>query len=225
MAKFSSKASSPDTSVRPSQPGVGRAVLPRSELAPHRPSPGAGPGPLRLPMAEPTMASVPARPASFPRAPLHPGIRASPQPGDAIKVKQAAEMLQSLMLRQPKPSRSNTPSPGPTRAPVPALSPALTPALTPAATPSPSPRQKTSADVSPLRRPLPPDGGLPLKPRRPPAVNLRPFLRFRRGSSLPNQRQREGESSLFTHHHPVHVEGNVPTLPHISHISKAHLKI
>lgn len=214
MAMFSSKAGSSDTSIRPAQVGVGRAILPRSDLAQHRLSPGAGPGPLRLPMGDPTAASVPARPAAFPRAPLHPGIRASPQPPDASKVKQTGEMLQSFKLRQPKPPSSKAPPPSPARPPVPALTPALT-----AATSSPSPRHKTSAEVTPLRRPLPPDGALPLKPRRPPSVNLKPFLTFKRGSSLPNPRQRDGESPLLTH------EGSVSTLPHMSDMSKAYLKI
>lgn len=224
---FNSKASSSDTSIRPSQLGIGRAILPKSDLAHHRLSPTvlsppvAGPGPLRLPMGDPTMPSIPARPASFPRPPLYPGIRAGLQPADTCKVKQTGEMLQNLMLRQQKPPGSKAPPPGPNLPP----SPALTPAATLSPTPRQQPRQKTSADVTPLRRPLPPDGALPLKPRRPPTVNLKPFLRFKRGSSLPDKRQQDGESCLFTHRHPVEVAGNVPTLPHISIISIAHPKI
>lgn len=224
---FTNKASTSDTSIRPSQLGFGKAILPKSDLAHHRQSPTvlsppmAGPGPLRPPMGDPTMPSIPARPASFPRPPVNPGIRAGLQPADTCKVKQTGEMLQNLMLRQQKPPGSKAPPPGPNHPP----SPALTPAATPSPIPRQQPRQKTSAEVTPLRRPLPPDGALPLKPRRPPNVNLKPFLRFKHGSSLPDQRQRNGESCLFTDGHPVDVEGDVPTLPHVSNISTAHLKI
>lgn len=224
---FNSKANPSDTSIRPSQLALGRETLPKSSTAHHRlsptvlPPPMAGPGPLRLPMGEPAMPSVPARAASFPRPPLNPGIRAGLPPADASKVKQTGEMVQNLMLRQLKPPGSKGPPPGPKHPP----SPAMTPAATPSLTPRQQPRQKTSADVSPLRRPLPPDGALPLKPRRPPSVNLKPFLRFKRGSSLPDQRQRDGESCFITDGHPVDAEDNGPTLPRISEISIAHLKI
>lgn len=216
---FNSKDSTSDSSVR----GPGRPVLPKSDLAHHRLSPtvlsppAGGPGPLRLPVGDPATSSIPVRPASFPRSPLNPGLRASPQPADTSKVKQTGEMLQNLMLRQPNPLGNRALPPGPGPGPG--------PALTPSPTPRQQPRHKPTADVTPLRRPLPPDGALPLKPRRPPSVNLKPFLRFRRGSSLPVQRQREGESCSFTDRRPVDVEANVPALPQISNISIAHLKL
>ncbi|TNM87801.1 hypothetical protein fugu_006022 [Takifugu bimaculatus] len=197
-AMFTSKAGASDTSFQPPQPGYGRASLPvgKGNSAHHRLSPlllsppMAGPGPVRLPNEEPVVPSIPARPASFPRPPLNPGLRPGLQPADASKVKQTGEMLQNLMLRQQRP-------PG-TKPLLPGTKPPSSPAQSPVAAFSPSPRQsprpKISADVSPLRRPLPPDGALPLKPKRPPNVNLKPFLRFKRGSSLPDQRQRDAGS-------------------------------
>lgn len=199
---FTSKASASDTSFQPSQPGYGKSILPvgKSNLAHHRISPlllsppMAGRDPVRLPNKEPVTPSIPARPVSFPRPPLNPGLRPGPQPADAIKVKQTGEMLQNLMLKQQWPPSTKPLLPG-TNQPS-------SPAQSPVAAFSPSPRQpprpKISADVSPLRRPLPPDGALPLKPKRPPKVNLKPFLQFKRGSSLPDQRQRDGESVTFT---------------------------
>lgn len=181
--------------------------MPKSELAHSRLSsmvlspPAAGP--------DPAMPSIPARLASLPRPPFNPGIRASSQPADSSKVKLTGEMLQNLMLKQQKPPGGKAPPPGPHLP----LSPALTPAATPSPTLRQQPRQRTSVDVTPLRRPLPPDGALPLKPRRPPTVNLKPFLRFQHGASLPDRRQRDGESCLFTDPNPVVVEGNAPTLP------------
>lgn len=206
---FTNKASASDPSFHPLQPGYGRANLPvgKSNLAHHRLSPlplsppMAGPGPARLPNEEPVIPSVPARPASFPRPPLNPGLRPGLQPADA-KVKQTGEMLQNLMLRQQWPPGTKPLLPGTNQPSSPAQSPVA------AFPPSPRqpPRPKISADVSPLRRPLPPDGALPLKPKRPPNVNLKPFLRFKRGSSLPDQRQREGESVTFT---LVYIVGDV----------------
>lgn len=187
---FNSKASSSDTSPRPSQLGLGRGTLPKNNLAHHRLSPmllsppPAGPAPQRLPTGDPTTPSIPARPPSLPRSPVNPGTRGSLQPADTNKVKQAGEMLQNLMRTQQRPPGSKAPPPGPNLPPAPALAPSPTPRQ--------QPRQKTSAEVTPLRRPLPPDGALPLKPRRPPNVNLKPFLPFKRGCSLPDQRHREG---------------------------------
>lgn len=190
-AMFNNKVSTSDSGAPPPQPGFGRA---KSDLAHQRLPPAvlsppmAGPGPVRLPKGDPMTPPIPSRPVSFPRPP--PASRPGLQPGD--KVKQTGEMLQSLMLRPPGP---RAPPPGPNQPPSNALSPPAAPS-----TPRQQPRQKTSADVTPLRRPLPPEGALPLKPRRPPNVNLKPYLRFKRGSSLPDQRQqRNGESAMFTH--------------------------
>lgn len=194
---FTSKASASDTSFQPSQPGYGRAILPvgKSNLAHHRLSPMllsppmAGPGPVKLPNEEPVIPAIPARPVSFPRPPLNPGLRPGLQPADTSKVKQMGEMLRQQWTPGTKPLLPGTNQPSsPAQSPVAAFCPS----------PRQPPRPKISTDVSPLRRPLPPDGALPLKPKRPPNVNLKPFLQFKRGSSLPGQRQRDGESVTFT---------------------------
>lgn len=191
---FNSKVSTLDTSIQPSQPAFGRAILPvgKSNLAHHRLSsmvlspPTTGPGPVRLPKDARTIPSIPPRPVTFPRPPPNPGLRPGLQPADPRKVKQMGERLQNLKLRQQMPPGAKPLLPGTNQPPSPALS--------HVAGPSPTSRWKTSSDVTPLKRPLPPDGALPLKPRRPPNVNLKPFLRFKCGSSLPRQRWQDGES-------------------------------
>lgn len=45
--------------------------------------------------------------------------------------------------------------------------------------------------MTPLRRPLSPEGPLPLKPKRPPNVNLEPFLKFKREPALPGPRKQD----------------------------------
>ncbi|XP_051232489.1 FYN-binding protein 1 [Dicentrarchus labrax] len=198
-AKFNNKTSTSDTSSRDSgspkspRPGFGRAILPVTEnnLALHRlspvvpPPPMAGPGLMRIPRAEPMAASIPPRPGSFPRPPPNHGVRAPIPPVDATKVKQTGEMLQNMMLRHQKPLGIK-----------PSQSPALgqSPAPTPTSAPLPlrqQPRQRSAGEVTPLRKPLPPEGPLPLKPKRPPNVNLEPFLRFSRVPALPGPRKRD----------------------------------
>lgn len=186
---FNNNVTTSESGAPPPQPGFGRV---KSDLALQRLSPAAfsppmaGPGPVRLPKVDPMTPPFPSRPVSFPRPP--PASRPGLQPAD--KVKQTGEKLQNLMLRSPGP---RAPPSGPNQ------SPALSLPAAPS-TPRQQPRQKISADVTPLRRPLPPEGALPSKPRRPPNVNLKPFLRFKRGSSLPDQRQqRDGESAMLTH--------------------------
>lgn len=161
-----------------------------NDLANHRlspaipPSPMAGQGLVRLPRVEPMAASIPSRPVSFPRLPPNAGVRASIQPADANKVKQTGEKLQNMMLRHQRP---------PVTKPAPAQ--ASTPA--PTSTPLPlrqQPRQRSAGDVTPLRRPLPPEGPLPLKPKRPPNVNLEPYQRFNQGPALPGPRKLDGET-------------------------------
>ncbi|XP_068591021.1 FYN-binding protein 1 isoform X2 [Cebidichthys violaceus] len=197
-ARFNNKASTSDTSSRDSgspkspRPGFGRLILPPTEnnLAHHRPTPmfppppTASPGLVRFPRAEPMAASIPSRPASFPRPPPNPGIRASIQLADPGKVKLKGEMLQNMMLRHQRPPGTKS-----------AQAPAQSPALAPTSTPLPlrqQPRQRSAGDVTPLRRPLPPEGPLPLKPKRPPNVNLEPFLRLNRGPALPAPRKSDG---------------------------------
>ncbi|XP_056233647.1 FYN-binding protein 1 isoform X2 [Seriola aureovittata] len=195
-ARFNNKTSTSDTSSRDSgspkspRPGFGRAILPMTDnnLAHHRlspsvPPPLTGPGLVRFPRPEPTAASSPLRPASVPRPPLHSGVRAPIQPADASKVKQTGEMLQNMMMRHQIPAGIRpalAPSPTPPQAPAPA------PTSTPLRQP---PRQRSAGEVTPLRKPLPPEGPLPLKPKRPPSVNLEPFMRFTRGPALPAPRK------------------------------------
>ncbi|XP_070687963.1 FYN-binding protein 1 [Pempheris klunzingeri] len=200
-ARFNNKVSTSDTSSRDSgspnspRPGFGRLILPVTEndLVHHRLSPTAPavmdyPGLVRFPKAE--SASTPSRPAFFPRPPPNPGVRSSVQPADTTMVKQTGEMLQNMMLRQQKP-------PGTKPGLVPAPAPAQAPAPTPKATPLPlrqQPRERSTGDVAPLRKPLPLEGPMPLKPKRPPNVNLEPFLRLNRGPALPSPRKHNGSS-------------------------------
>uniref|UniRef100_UPI0037E99472 FYN-binding protein 1 n=1 Tax=Semicossyphus pulcher TaxID=241346 RepID=UPI0037E99472 len=187
-ARFNNKASTSDTSSRDSsspkspRPGFGRSILPVMEnnLAHHRLSPTvpppmmASPGLVRFPRAEPTAASVPSRPAFSPRLPPNP-VRAANQPVDAGNVKQTGEMLQNMMLRhQNLPGTKPGPSPAPASTPPPLRQ---------------QSRQRSAGDVTPLRRPLPPEGPLPLKPKRPPNVNLEAFRRSNRGPALPGPRK------------------------------------
>uniref|UniRef100_H3C3C3 SH3 domain-containing protein n=1 Tax=Tetraodon nigroviridis TaxID=99883 RepID=H3C3C3_TETNG len=102
---FNSNASFLDAGPRPLQPGLGRGVLPKNDLARHRLSPTplspplAGPVPPRLPTGDPTTPSIPARPTSLPRAPLNPGTRAGPQPADASKLQEEDEVLHTARVR------------------------------------------------------------------------------------------------------------------------------
>ncbi|XP_026200731.1 FYN-binding protein 1 isoform X2 [Anabas testudineus] len=204
-ARFNSKANTSDASSRDSnspkspRPSFGRVILPVTEnnLAHHRlspiiPPPMAGPGPVRLPRIEP-MASIPPRPNTFTRPPPNPAVRSSIQQTDATKVKQTGEMLQTMMLRHQRPAGIKPPL-GPAPAPIPSLPPALPqlPAPAPASNPVPlrqQSRQRSGGEVTPLMKPLPPEGPLPLKPKRPPNVNLEPFMRFSRRPALPPSRK------------------------------------
>ncbi|XP_026179571.1 FYN-binding protein 1 isoform X2 [Mastacembelus armatus] len=189
-ARFNSKVSTSESSRESSspkspRPGFGRAILPLTEndLAHHRlsptpPPPLAGPGLVRFPRPEPMAASIPPRPV-FPRLPPSPGVRASMQTSDASKVKQTGEMLQNMMLRSQRP-----PGPKATLAPAPAPAPAPSPTSTPLPLRQ-QPRQRSTGEVTPLRRPLPAEGPLPLKPKRPPIVNLEPFMKFSRRPAFP----------------------------------------
>ncbi|XP_027884487.1 FYN-binding protein 1 isoform X2 [Xiphophorus couchianus] len=167
-ARFNSQARASDTSSRDSgspkspRPGFGRPENDKISAAiPLRPYQGLA----RPPKEE----SPPPVAASLHR----PSNRASVQSGDATnKVKQTGEMLQKMMLTH---QRAPGPSLSPARSPVLGPSPATTPLLL-----RHQARQKSSGEVTPLRRPLPPEGPLPLKPKRPPNVNLEPFRKTRR---------------------------------------------
>ncbi|XP_040895899.1 FYN-binding protein 1 isoform X1 [Toxotes jaculatrix] len=194
-ARFNNKASTSDTSSRDSgspkspRPGFGRAILPVTEndlahrLSPAFPPPSTSPSPVRFPRAEPMAASIPSRPVSFPRPPPISAVRAAIQSADANKVKQTGEMLQNMMMRHQRP-----PGTKPVLTPAPAQAPAPAPTAAPLPLRQP-PRQRSAGEVTPLRRPLPPEGPMPLKPKRPPNINLEPYMRFSRGPALPPQRK------------------------------------
>ncbi|XP_074524950.1 FYN-binding protein 1 [Halichoeres trimaculatus] len=189
-ARFNNKTTS-DTSSRDSgspkspRPGFGRPALlvTENDLALHRlsptvPPPAASPGLVRLPRVEPMAASLPPRPSPSPRPPPIPGVRTSIQTADNSNVKQTGVMLQNMMLKHQRPPGAK---PGP--APVPAPTPPVLQQQS---------RQRSTGEVTPLRRPLPPEGPLPLKPKRPPNVNLEPFMRSSRGPPLPSSRKQDG---------------------------------
>ncbi|XP_054911131.1 FYN-binding protein 1 isoform X2 [Poeciliopsis prolifica] len=178
-ARFNSQARASDTSSRDSgspkspRPGLGRPDNDKISAAiPLRPYQGLA----RPPKEE----SPPPVAASSHR----PSNRASVQSGDATnKVKQTGEMLQKMMLTH---QRAPGPSLSPARSPVLGPSPATTPLLL-----RHQARQKSSGEVTPLRRPLPSEGPLPLKPKRPPNVNLAPFRKSRRaGGGVPGDQRR-----------------------------------
>ncbi|XP_037325265.1 FYN-binding protein 1 [Pungitius pungitius] len=192
-AKFNSKVSTSDTGSRdsgsPKSPkhGFGKQILPltESDLSHHRLTPkgplppSASPGLVRLPME----ASVHPRPSSLPRPPANSGIRASVRQAEPGKVKMKGEMLQSLMQMHQRPPGTK-----------PATAAGQSPAAAPASTPLPlwQQQRQRSAEVTPLRKSLPPERPQPLKPKRPPYVNLEPFQRLVRGPALPAPRQRDG---------------------------------
>lgn len=159
-------------------------ALPR--LSPTVPPPLAPLGLPRFPRAEPMVTSIPPRDVFVPRPPPNLGVRASHLLNDSNKVKQKGEMLNGIMPRHQEPAGTRTP-PAPQ---VPAA--ASTPTRLP---PREQLRQRSTGEVTPLRKPLPPEGPLPMKPRRPPVVNLEPFLRSaRKVPPLPGPRRSDGES-------------------------------
>ncbi|XP_072245378.1 uncharacterized protein [Leuresthes tenuis] len=190
-ARFNNQGNTSDNSSRDSsspkspRPGFGRVILPVTvnEWAqrPIIPPPAASPGLVRFPRAEPVAAPAPSRPAFFPRPPPISAVRAPFQPPDTSKVKQTGELLQNMIRRQHGPPGTK---PIPTLAPVPIQGPGASPTSTPLLLRQ-QPRQRSAGDVTPLRRPLPLEGFKPLKPKRPPFVNLEPFLRSKRGPALP----------------------------------------
>ncbi|XP_034566323.1 FYN-binding protein 1 [Notolabrus celidotus] len=193
-ARFNTKVSTSDTSSRDSgspkspRPGFGKPtplltenILAQHRLSPTVPPPMASPGLVRFPRAEPMPASVPPRLGFSPRPPSNPGMRVPIQPIDNSNVKQTGAMLQNMMLRH-----QGLPGTKPGPAPAPAPSHTSTPPSL-----GHQSRQKSTGDVTPLRRHLPPEGLLPVKPKRPPHVNLEPFLRQNRGPALPSPRKQD----------------------------------
>ncbi|KAJ8277436.1 hypothetical protein GJAV_G00075130 [Gymnothorax javanicus] len=167
------------------QPGVGRAGTPMAFNSPVngviRPkvSP-AGPKPLPGIRSSPEMHRLPKPPMGdpgglatarkvppvgvFPRPP--PSHRAGHQDNKMTipvtdrpgRVKATGELLQNMMLKQIGLQDGFVPKPAP-----------------PVTTPLRS--QRSMTEVPPLRRNLPPEGPRPLKPKRPPYVNLDSFRR------------------------------------------------
>ena len=207
-ARFNNQGSTSDNSSRDSsspkspRPGFGRVILPvtanerAQRQSPIIPPPAVSPGLVRFPRAEPMAASIPSRPVSYPRPPPTSAVRAPVQPPDASKVKQTGELLQNMIRRQQGP-------PGNKLIPILAPVPIQGPGASPTSTPQPlrqHPRQRSAGDVTPLRKPLPLEGFKPLKPKRPPFVNLEPFLRSKRGPALPALpalRKNEGRSQFL----------------------------
>ncbi|XP_068174568.1 FYN-binding protein 1 isoform X3 [Antennarius striatus] len=200
-ARFNNRTSNSDVSSRDSgspkspRPGFGRAVLPATEndpahhkLSPTVPAPMSGSGPIRFLKAETVAASVTSRSTSFPQSPQSPEGRLYSQPPMTNKVKQTGEMLENFLLKQHRlPGHKLTPP----------LSLAQASAPAPASIPQKlqqKPRQRNTGDVTPLRRPLPPEGPVPLKPKRPPSVNLELFQRSYRSCSLPSPRKQDAGS-------------------------------
>ncbi|XP_075878778.1 FYN-binding protein 1 isoform X2 [Nelusetta ayraudi] len=202
-ARFNNHAVALDSSSRDSsspkspRPAFGKSVLPQvtdSDLAhlrlsPTVPSPPmASPGPGRLPRPDPPAPSFAAKGAP-PQwtPPPQPGARPGiPLPG-VSKVKQMVDAQQNRSKQQQ-------------RAPVPMLVPGpLQASVRASASSAPlqlrrQPQQRPPADVTPLRRPLPPEGPLPLKPNRPPRVNIEPFLRFRHKPAPQEPTKTDGSS-------------------------------
>ncbi|KAL1023251.1 hypothetical protein UPYG_G00038300 [Umbra pygmaea] len=104
--------------------------------------------------------------------------RPVPQPSEIdrqSKVKVTGELLQNMMLKH-----KGVPS-TPTKSSSPYL-----------------PSQRSLKEVTPLRRPLPPEGPRPIKPRRPPHINLQAHQRIPRVPAFterPELRKTEGGSS------------------------------
>ncbi|KAL4658815.1 FYN-binding protein-like isoform X2 [Arapaima gigas] len=180
-------------SQRPPMQRFPRAVLPtgqspstngatRPKLSPGVPGPRSSPDLSRMfkpPIAEPE-SIVPARPTPpfgvFPRPP--PSYRTVPVPQEPKtespvkdrlqgKVKVTGELLQNMMLKPPVQD-------SPTSKPVPSPTSILR-------------SQRSMAEVPPLRRTLPPEGPRPVKPQRPPSVNLDNYRKAAPAPPLPGR--------------------------------------
>ncbi|XP_061681377.1 FYN-binding protein 1 [Syngnathoides biaculeatus] len=170
-ARFSSStsASTLNTSSRDSnspkspRPGLMRAkastpdrddCLPKvsATVLPHV----AGPDMLRFQRQEAMAPSNPSEPFFFTNSPPNTGARTSPWFSGVNNIKHTGDMLEKMMLRGP--AGSKTPPAGSTLTPLPL-------------------RLRSANNIIPLRKPLPPVGPLPLKPKRPHKVDLGQFLR------------------------------------------------
>lgn len=164
------------------RPSFGQAVLPLamdSNLANHRLSPTApsptmaSPGPGRLPRPDLPLPPIAAR-GAIP----HPGAKPNISIPNSSKVKQMGDILQNKGNLVPVPPQAAA------RASTSSAPPLL----------RRQPHQRPPGDVTPLRRPLPPEGPLPLKPNRPPRVNLEPFQKLRHKAAPREPAKTDGES-------------------------------
>lgn len=188
-ARFNNQDTSSRDSDSPKspRPRFGKAAITETDLtSPQRlfPNEPFVPGLGRFPKPESPSSFKPAFIPRLPASQTGP-IKAPVPPVDTNKVKQTGEMLQNMMLRHQRP-------PGPRLSPVLAHSPVLAKASVPAQAPIPSPvftpirpllKQRNVGEVIPLRKPLPPEGPMPLKPKRPPLVNLEPHRKFTKRQS------------------------------------------
>ncbi|KAM3876263.1 uncharacterized protein ACN63O_024300 [Diretmus argenteus] len=201
-------------------PGFGRGSLPGTEndlfrhrLSPMPPPPLSGPRFPESPREERRGSSPGSVPrfqlpqGVFPRPPSSPNLRAAFQPPDSGRIKQTGEILQNIMLKQQRlPSAKLTSSP---------LAPGLAPAPAPPPAPAPAPArarllpsQRSTGEVIPLKKPLPHEGPRPIKPKRPPSVNLEPYLRSPQTSAAhPGLKKINDEECFFRDHVEVNHQG------------------
>ncbi|XP_077391303.1 FYN-binding protein 1 [Festucalex cinctus] len=180
-ARFSSSASASHASSRDSnspkspRPGLVRAIpttaedLFRPKVPPTVLPPVAGPD-VKFQREE--TPPTPSEPVFFPQSPPNTGLRTFVQSTGGNKIKQTGQMLEQMMLSGAAGAK-----------------------VTPPLTPHPL-RLRSTSNVIPLRKPLPPQGPLPLKPKRPHNVDLQRFLNItQRARQLPALRTREGSEA------------------------------
>ncbi|XP_077440592.1 FYN-binding protein 1 isoform X1 [Vanacampus margaritifer] len=179
-ARFSSSASASHASSRDSnspkspRPGFVRTIPTTTEDIFRPKAPPTMLPPLTNPdvkfQSEEAMAPpTPSKPVFFPQSPPNTGVRTVVQSTGGNKIKQTGQMLEQMILKGAPPA----------------------PILTPL-----SLRLRTTSNVIPLRKPLPPEGPNPLKPKRPHNVDLQQFLNItQRAWPLPALRTREGSEA------------------------------
>ncbi|KAM9797505.1 PML-RARA-regulated adapter molecule 1 [Syngnathus typhle] len=170
-ARFSSTAGASRTNSRDSQSPKSppsdfvRAVgsTAQKDISQPKVSPTyvAGPDAAKFQRNQATAAPAPAGSIFFPPSPLNRKVATLVESSGGNKIKQAGEMLEKMMLR----------GAAGTKVPLPVST----------LTPHPL-RLKSTSTVIPLRKPLPSEGPLPLKPKRPPNVDLEQFLKIRQQS-------------------------------------------
>lgn len=207
-ARFNNKVLTPATSssqessspVSPLKPAFGKGIfpvmennLPHQRMFPISPStsstgqnrqtPFLGAEPVASSSSSSYSSSIAPRTHSLPRAMSYSGFKATNHSPDFSRVTQTSK--QNMMPRNQRPAALKP-------ALTPPLGSARSPAVTPTSTPVPhrqQQRQRSTGEVTPLRRALPPEKPLPLKPKRPPNVNLEAFKKIthRPGPSANNR--------------------------------------